>query len=88
MSPYNDPIAPNFIMKHAWALYAKDLPLINLGGHFPCGGNYRQIEHFRQIYLTKKFRMYDNDFGKISTQPFDTRNYLIYGNEFPPQFPV
>ena len=47
MSPYNDPIAPNFLMKHAWALYAQDFPLVNLGGHFPSGGNYKQIEHFR-----------------------------------------
>ena len=32
--------------------------------------------------------MFDNDFGTISTQPFDTKNFKIYGNEFPPSYPV
>ena len=40
-SPYDDPVAPNFLLKHAWALYAKDFPKINLGGHFPAGGNFK-----------------------------------------------
>jgi hypothetical protein len=47
MSPYSDPIAPNYLMRQAWGFIAEELPQKNLGGHFPSGGVFKEIEHLR-----------------------------------------
>lgn len=36
---------------------------INYVGHYPTGGSFKQIEHFRQIMLTGEFKMFDYEFS-------------------------
>lgn len=33
--------------------------LNNYTNHFPAGGSYKQLEHYRQVMVTKEFKMYD-----------------------------
>ena len=55
---------------------------VNYGGHFPGGGVYQQIGHFRQICLNKEFKMYDYDFRKPLKQRGE--NMRRYGQHEPP----
>ena len=48
LAPYDSPLAANFLLKHFWALFnCSDFSRINLGAHFPAGGSFKSIEHFR-----------------------------------------
>lgn len=57
--------------------------LDNLLGHYPFGGSYKQMEHFRQVMLTGEFKAYDYDFYKRKDKPA-VNNLEIYGQETPP----
>lgn len=54
-----------------------NLPVIF--SHAPSGCSYKQFEHYRQSYLSKKFRRYD--YGK-------KKNSEVYGSEVPPDYAV
>jgi homoserine acetyltransferase len=46
-------------------------------GHFPAGASFKQVNHFRQLILAKKFQEYD--YG-------DVQNIERYGQPFPPLY--
>ena len=45
--------------------------IINYGAHFPAGTSYKSLEHYRQIFDKKEFRLYD--YGT------ETKNQHFYG---------
>ena len=64
---------------------------INSGGHYPAGGSFKQLEHYRQIYISKKFQMFDYDFKDIQTKPkykIESINMKKYGTFYPPEYPI
>lgn len=42
--------------------YVSDESIESIAGHYPSGGSFKQLDHFRQIMLTGEFKMYDYDF--------------------------
>lgn len=61
--------------------------LDNYTGHFPAGGSFKQVDHYRQIMLTKEFKMYDYNFQHSETRYRD-ENMQRYGTSTPPFYPT
>jgi len=64
--------------------YLSDTAVKNVYGHYPAGGSWRQLNHFRQMLFSKEFKMYDHDFDSKTSK----KNLEVYGQDSPPMYPL
>ena len=66
----------------------------NVGSHFPGGGSWKQLEHYRQIWLSGEVKMFDyDDYNKLLKKNPNKiyslkTNMKVYGQEKPPIYPI
>lgn len=56
--------------------------------HYPAGGSYKQLDHYRQILITGQFKMYDYMFQKKMKENQINLNVEHYGQDSPPLYPT
>lgn len=57
------------------------ITLANYGGQFPAGTSFKSFDHFRQIHLSKEFKMYDYGSPEANGKQYG-------GQAVPPSYPI